>query len=88
MPNKKSAIKELRKAKKRSVHNARIKTNFKFLFAKAKNHAVKGEMEEAKKAAVTFQVAADKAAKVRVVSKNRANRKKSTLMKMLSAKKA
>lgn len=88
MPNKQSAIKELRKAKKRSVHNARVKTNFKALFSKAKDHATKGEMEEAKKASVAFQIAADKAAKVNVISKNKANRKKSTLMKMLSAKKA
>ncbi len=88
MPNKQAAIKELRKAKKRSVHNARVKTNFKALFSKAKDHATKGEMEEAKKASVAFQVAADKAAKVNVISKNKANRKKATLMKMISAKQA
>lgn len=83
MPNKPSAMKELRKTKKRTLHNIRIKTQVRVLFGKAKELAAKGEMEEAKKAMISFQKAIDKATKVKVVSKNRASRKKSSLMKLV-----
>lgn len=81
MPNKPSAMKELRKAKKRTLHNVRIKTQVRVLFAKCNELITKGDVEGAKKALVAYQKAMDKAAKVNVVSKNRANRKKSVLMR-------
>lgn len=83
MPNKPSAMKELRKTKKRTLHNVKIKTHVRALFGKAKELAVKGEMAEAKKVMILFQKAIDKAAKEKVVSKNRSNRKKSALMKLV-----
>jgi small subunit ribosomal protein S20 len=82
MPNKQSAMKELRKTKKRTLHNARIKTNIKALMSKSKQLVEKGDLAEAKKAILALQVAVDKAAKVNVISKNSASRKKARIMKM------
>lgn len=87
MPNKPSATKELRKAKKRTLHNVKIKTHVKTLFAHARDLVEKGDSDGAKKAMIVFQKAMDKAAKVNVVSKNRANRKKSVLMKLVGRSK-
>ena len=84
MPNKPSAMKELRKAKKRTVHNARIKTNVRALLSKCKNLVAKGNFEEAKKTALLLQKAVDKAARENVISKNSASRKKSRIMKMIA----
>lgn len=86
MPNKPSAIKELRKAKKRAAHNNRVKTNVKALQKKCVELIKAGNLDEAKRVMVLFQRAIDKAAKVNVVSKNRASRKKSSIMKMISKK--
>lgn len=77
-------MKELRKTKKRTVHNAKIKVNVKALFAKSKANALKGDMESAKKEILAFQKAIDKAAKTHVISKNSASRKKSRLMKLVN----
>lgn len=77
-------MKELRKTKKRTVHNARIKTNIRALVSKSKQLITKGDLVEAKKAISALQIAVDKAAKVNVISKNSASRKKSRIMKMLS----
>lgn len=75
-------MKELRKTKKRTLHNARIKTNIKALMSKSKQLVEKGDLAEAKKAILALQVAVDKAAKVNVISKNSASRKKARIMKM------
>ena len=77
-------MKELRKAKKRTLHNARIKTNIRALMSKSKQLIEKGDLAEAKKAVLALQVAVDKAAKVNVISKNSASRKKSRIMKMVT----
>jgi len=87
MPNKQSAIKELRKAKKRSAKNLRLKTHVRTLYKKCVDMINAGNAEEAKKLSIQFQKAVDKAAKNNVVSKNRSRRKKSALAKMLNAKK-
>ncbi|MHB8830639.1 MAG: 30S ribosomal protein S20 [Patescibacteria group bacterium] len=84
MPNKPSAMKELRKTKKRTVHNVRIKTNVRALLSKCKELVAKGDFEEAKKTAILLQRAADKAAKVNVLSDNSANRKKARIMKLIA----
>lgn len=86
MANKKSAIKELRKTKKRTAHNARIKTHFKHVFRECTDLIEAGQKDKAAEKAVEFQQVADKAAKLQIVSKNRANRKKSALMDMLNGK--
>lgn len=81
MPNKHAAIKDLRKNQKRAAHNARIKTNIKALFKKSKELIAAGKSTEATDVIRAFQKAVDKAAKVGVVHKNLANRKKAALMK-------
>lgn len=77
-------MKELRKTKKRTAHNFRIKTNIKALMSKSKQLIEKGDLAEAKKMVLALQVALDKAAKVNVISKNSASRKKSRIMKMIA----
>ncbi len=86
MANKKSAIKELRKTKKRTAHNARIKTHFKHVFRECTDLIEAGQKDKAAEKAIEFQQIADKAAKLKIVSRNRANRKKSSLMDMLNGK--
>ena len=77
MPNKQSAIKELRKSDKRSVQNLRVKRTIKKL-AKDISKAIEADdLAAAKKLFPAFQKAVDKAAKVNVIKKNTASRKKS-----------
>ena len=84
MPNKKSALKELRKTKKRTIHNRRILTNVKHIYKEAISLIKDKKFEEAKKLIIKFQQAADKAAKRHVISVNKARRKKSTLTKLFN----
>ncbi len=77
MPNKQSAKKELRKAKKRAVLNKLRKDGFKDAIKKA----IKAPTVDALKAA---QQALDKAARAGVIKKNTASRKLSRLMKKLA----
>ena len=88
MPNKKSAIKELRKTKKRTANNARIKTNVKHLYKTCVDLMSQDKKAEAKDVAIKFQQAIDKAAKRNVISKNRADRKKAAIMKIVNQKTA
>ncbi len=84
MPNKKASIKDLRQNHKRATHNARIKRNVKFLTKQSKDLITAGKKEEAKKSVIALQQAMDKAAKVGVISRNRARRKKSSFMSSLT----
>ena len=82
MAQTKSAIKELRKTKKRTIHNKAIKAylNYlekKFLKAVAKDKKGAGAIYN------KLQQALDRAAKVNVLKKNTASRKKSRLAKRL-----
>lgn len=86
MANKKSALKELRKTKKRTTKNDRMKTHFKHLYRQCVDLIEANEIEKAKEKAVDFQQIADKTAKRHIVSKNRANRKKSALWDMIHGK--
>jgi len=86
MPNKHAAIKDLRKNKRRAAQNFRIKTNVKALYKKGITLLKEGKSKEAADVARAFQQAVDKAAKVSVVSKNAAARKKSAFMRALKAK--
>ncbi|MEK7656065.1 MAG: 30S ribosomal protein S20 [Patescibacteria group bacterium] len=83
MPNKPSAAKELRKAKKRTVLNRRTESHVRNLFKMTMDLIKEGKMEEASKFAQRFQQAIDKAVKNEVESKNKASRKKSSLMKAM-----
>jgi ribosomal protein S20 len=83
MPNKPSSIKDLRKSRKRRSHNLRIKMNVKEKFKQAQAALKQGDAARAPDLVKSFQKAADKAAKKRVISPNKINRKKSALMKAL-----
>lgn len=83
MPIKKSAKKYLRASRKRAVQNAKIKKTFKDAVKKLSEFIKAGKIEDAKKMFPTVQKALDKAAKVAVITKNTAARKKSRLVKML-----
>ena len=80
MPNKHAAIKDLRKNARRAARNLRLKTHTKSLLRKAKDLLKEGKKTEAKAAVMAFQQVVDKAAKNMVISRNTANRKKSSLM--------
>ena len=84
MPNKRSAAKELRKAKKRHSKNLRMQTHMKQLYKRAEKLLKEGDRTAAKEAVKSFQQSADKAAKVRAVSPNSANRRKARLMAALT----
>lgn len=84
MPNKHAAIKDLRKNKRHAERNLRLKTHTRALLRKAKDLVKEGKASEAKTAVLAFQQIVDKAAKHNVLSRNAANRKKSSLMKALA----
>lgn len=83
MPIKKSAKKYLRASKKRAAQNLKIKKVFKDAVKKLNELVKTGKIEDAKKMMPAVQKALDKAAKVGVIAKNTAARKKSRLSKML-----
>lgn len=83
MPIKKSAKKYLRASKKRAIQNLKIKKTFKSAIKKLNELAKAEKFEEAKKMFPAVQKALDKAAKVGIIKKNTAARKKSRLIKML-----
>jgi len=83
MPIKKSAKKYLRASTKRAVQNAKIKKTFKDALKKISDFVKAGKIEDAKKMFPTVQQALDKAAKVGVIAKRAAARKKSRLTKMI-----
>jgi len=83
MPIKQSAKKYLRASKKRASQNAKIKKTFKEAVKKINDLVKAGKIEDAKKMFPTVQKALDKAAKIGVIAKRAAARKKSRLVKML-----
>ncbi|MDO8617811.1 MAG: 30S ribosomal protein S20 [Candidatus Uhrbacteria bacterium] len=85
MPNKHAAIKDLRKNKKRSAKNARMKTHTKALMAQFKVLIKEGKKTEAKTLAPKLQQALAKAAKTGVFHANKARRKISFLYKSAAA---
>ncbi|MDQ7815374.1 MAG: 30S ribosomal protein S20 [Patescibacteria group bacterium] len=84
MPNKQASIKHLRQTKKRQAHNDKLKSYIKFLTNASKKALDAKNFEEAKTHIAHFQQIMDKAVKVGIVKKNKASRKKSTLMKSLA----
>lgn len=83
MPIKKSAKKYLRASKSRAAQNLKIKKTFRVAMKKVRELAVGAKADEAKKAFPAMQKAIDKAAKVGVITKGAAARKKSRLVKMI-----
>ncbi len=80
MPNIKSAIKELRKSKKLSVYNKKIKDNVKTLVKKTRK-AIVAKDKTAEQLLNDSLKALDKAAQKGVIKKNTRDRKKSRLHK-------
>ena len=86
MPNKKSAMKELRKSKKLSAYNKAIKENIKTLIKKSRK-AIDVKDAKAEELVAETHKALDKAAQRGVIKKNTKDRKKSRLhLKMNKAK--
>lgn len=80
MPNKASAKKELRKAKKRQTRNKKIEHNLKDLL-KNSRRAIETKSADAKELILKTLKALDKAAKQGIIKKNTRDRKKSKLHK-------
>lgn len=88
MPNTKSAQKELRKTKKRTVHNLRIKRKLKDLAKNIVKAVAADDLAKAKNIFSEFQTTVDKAVKIKILKKNAAARKKSRLNKRITKSKA
>jgi len=86
MPIKKSATKELRKSKKRTIVNVSKKRAIKDLIKKIRKSVDEEKIDEAKKLAQTAVKLLDKAAKTKLMHKNTAARKKSRIYKSISRK--
>ena len=87
MPQRKNAIEELRKSRKRRFNNLDIKTDIKKT-VKAFVDTAATNPEEAKKLLSVLYKKMDKAAKRNVLHKKTAARRKARFAKLLSAKKA
>jgi ribosomal protein S20 len=83
MPNKHAAIKDLRKNKKRSARNARMKIHVKALTAQLKLLVKDGKKAEATEVARKLQQAVDKAAKNNVFHANKSAHKASSAHRMI-----
>jgi small subunit ribosomal protein S20 len=84
VPIKQSAKKYMRASDKRKSQNLKLKKSFREVIKKMQELVKAEKIEEAKKLLPSIQKALDKAAKVNVIAKNTAARKKSRLAKMLN----
>jgi small subunit ribosomal protein S20 len=84
VPIKQSAKKYMRASDKRKTQNLKLKKSFREVIKKMQELVKAENIEEAKKLLPSIQKALDKAAKVNVITKNTAARKKSRLAKMLN----
>ena len=83
MPIKKSAFKELRKAKKRHLRNIKTISELKTLDKKFISLVDEKKIEQAKKVLNRLISKLDKAAVKKIIKKNKVSRKKSRLMRKL-----
>lgn len=84
MPIKKSAIKELRKTKKRTVANSNRKRKIRDTLKDIRKSLDAQNIEEAQKMVKDVIKLIDKAAKRNIFHKNTAARKKSRILKAIS----
>jgi len=84
VPIKQAAKKYMRASEKRRTQNIKQKKNFREAVKKVHELAKAGNQAEAKISFVAAQKAIDKAAKIGVIKKNTAARKKSRLAKMIN----
>lgn len=88
MPVKRSAYKELRKAKLRHYKNISTKTELRTLAKKFEKLVTSKKPDEASKALAALVSKIDRAASKGIIKRNTASRKISRLMKKLSQGKA
>ena len=84
MANLKSAIKRLRSAERRRLHNRVYRVRARTAVKKARQLMGKGQIEEARAAVHVAVGVLDKAAQKGIIHKNNAARRKSRLMRQLS----
>ena len=84
MANTKSAIKRLRSAERRRLHNRVFRGRARTAVKKARHLMEHGRTEEAQEAVRVAVVALDKAAQKGIIHKNNAARRKSRLMHQLN----
>jgi small subunit ribosomal protein S20 len=84
MPIKKSAIKELRKTKKRTIANSNRKRKIRDTLKDIRKSLESQNIEEAKKMAQEVIKLIDKAEKRNIFHKNTAARKKSRILKAIN----
>lgn len=84
MANTKSAIKRLRSAERRRLHNRVFRGQARTAVRKARNLMDQGSIEEAREAVQVATRALDKAAAKGIIHKNNAARRKSRLMQQLN----
>lgn len=82
----KSAKKAIRQSAKRNKQNSVYKNNIKKLVKQAHTLVLAKKLSEAKKLLPNIYTALDKAAKVGVIKKNNASRRKSRLTKLIDKK--
>ena len=85
MPNIKSAIKKIKKKKKKTLRNNMIKSGYKSAVKKFEQALESGNIEEAKTLFSEATRKIDQACSKGVIVKNTAARKKSNLAKKLNA---
>jgi len=81
-----SAKKAMRQNERRKAHNIVYKNNIKGLVKQARALVLQKKNDEAKKLLPAIYKALDKAAKVGVIKKNNASRRKSRLTKLIDKK--
>jgi len=84
LANKQSAIKRLRSADRRRLHNRKYRSGARTAVKKARLLIEKGQVEEAREAVRRATSALDKAAQKGIIHKNNAARRKSRLMQRLN----
>ena len=84
MANTKSAIKRLRSAERRRLHNRVYRGQARTAVKKARHFMDAGRLEEARNAVQVAIVALDKAAQKGIIHKNNAARRKSRLVRQLN----
>ena len=87
MPNLPNAKKALRQNKKREVHNRQYKNRIKKVARKIDDLIKDGKKQEAEKFLPIYFKAIDKAAKLNILHKNTANRRKSFYSRKVAGKK-
>ena len=86
MANTRSAEKNIRKTKARTLRNQSTKSRVRTIRKRVLTAIEKGDIKAAEAELSAFASAADKAAKTKVIHKNAANRLKSRLALQITAK--